>query len=356
MTYIDSRRKVLSHLDRLAAWQKGERAAPVTVEWDLSNRCPLGCMDCHFAHTHSRGPWTVKERLLPMAFDPCGDLADVDVVKRVLGEMAEAGVLSVVWSGGGEPTSHPQWLDIMRYAARLGFQQGMYTSGGLLKPAQAKELAELATWVVVSLDCKDAETYAKEKGVPAWRFDAACAGLVELAKEQDATIGASFLLHGENWQDAPEMLMFARTLGAHYTTFRPAIRTSPATPAVCEDNRSWITEALPMLRDLAKRRQGVELDADRFAEYRDWHGRSYKMCYGVRMTANITPDSRMWLCPQRRGVTCLGDLREESFAEVWRRHPGQWTDFSSCRVMCRLHLMNQTLDEVFSSREHGAFM
>ena len=42
MTYINPKAKVLSHLDRLAGWQQGDKPAPVTLEWDLSNRCPYG--------------------------------------------------------------------------------------------------------------------------------------------------------------------------------------------------------------------------------------------------------------------------------------------------------------------------
>ena len=80
MSYIDPRVKVLAHCDRLGEWQAGLKPAPVTVEWYLSNRCVLGCQDCHFAHTHSRGPWVARSRALPMAFAGTGDLADVALV------------------------------------------------------------------------------------------------------------------------------------------------------------------------------------------------------------------------------------------------------------------------------------
>lgn len=84
MTYIAPRAKVLKHLDRLARWQRGERPAPVTLEWDLSNRCPYGCQGCHFAYTHTKGPLTRLPRALPMLHDQGGDLADPALVMRVL--------------------------------------------------------------------------------------------------------------------------------------------------------------------------------------------------------------------------------------------------------------------------------
>ena len=357
MSYIDSRLKVFRHMDRMTAWKRGEKPAPVTVEWDLSNRCALGCMDCHFAHTHTRGPWVSKKRALPTAYDSGGDLADPQLVHRGLTEMAQAGVKGIVWSGGGEPTTHPQLFSIIEHASSLGLQQGMYTFGGLLTGESAKTLASRLTWAVVSLDTVDAQTYSREKGVSPSRFVAACDGVRSMSAGGRTVIGVSFLLHAGNWRLVFDMLSLARGLGASYATFRPAIRTSPADPATCVDDRSWITAAMPTLELLAKDLH-VEIDLGRFKQYRDWTGRSYHTCYGIRFTATVTPDGRVWVCPQRRGLSesCVGDLRIESFKELWARHVGQWTDFSGCRVMCRLHLMNETLAQVFDEQQHEAFL
>lgn len=353
--FINPRAKVLAHVDRLVSWQRGRKVAPVTVEWDLSNRCVLGCEHCHFAHTHTRGPWVVKDRRLPMAFDPCGDLADPIVVRRALREMAHAGVKAIVWSGGGEPTTHPQWLEIVEYAKSLGLQQGMYTLGGLLTPETAARLAAAASWVVVSLDCADAQSYATEKGVPGGRFIAACDGIRELSK--GTTVGVSFLLHGGNWRRWSEMLGLSRALGSTYTTFRPAIQFQRDAPATCTGDRGWVTEALPWLEAL-ERTPDVEVEAARFVAYRDWAGRDYDACKGIQLTTVVTPDGRVWLCPQRRGFTdsVIGDLSTESFAALWARHPGAWSDFRECRVMCRLHAVNEQIAAIQTPRVHEAFV
>ncbi len=354
MTYVAAS-KAFAHMDRLAAWQRGERAAPVTVEWDLSNRCPLGCFACHFAHTHTHGPWTTRERSLPMAFENTGDLADIELVARGVREMEAHGVQAVVWSGGGEPTAHPQWMTAMRHAAAAGLQQGMYTAGMLLSAETARELSEYATWVVVSLDAPDRETYRVEKQTDA--FDAACAGVRHLAAEGGAVVGVSFLLHHANWSHADDMLALARRLGADYTTFRPVIITDPAAPSMPFEDRGWITDAMPTLLALA-REPDVECAPDRFGMYRDWTGRSYRTCHGIKLNTTVTPDGRVWVCMQRRGVAGseVGDLRVESFSELWSRHVGAWTDFTHCRAMCRLHLVNEALADVFEPHAHEAFI
>jgi MoaA/NifB/PqqE/SkfB family radical SAM enzyme len=292
-----------------------------------------------------------------MAFETgIGDMANPAMVKRALRQASQAGVQGIVWAGGGEPTTHPQWLDIVEHAASCGLQQGMYTLGGLLQRDTAHTLAHHATWVVVSMDCADAVTYHMEKGVPLDRFQAACDGVRWLAETGETTVGVSFLMHAGNWHRADDMLALARSLGASYTTFRPTIAEG-SDQSVATSDRTWIDAALPTLERLAEE-PDVECDPSRYVEYRDWSGRDYSTCYGIRLNATITPDGRVWVCPQRRGIAGseLGDLRQESFADIWARHPGQWTDLSDCRVMCRLHLVNRQLSSVFAPQVHEAFV
>jgi MoaA/NifB/PqqE/SkfB family radical SAM enzyme len=349
--------KVFAHLDTLHAWQRGERPAPVTLEWDLSNRCTLGCELCHFAHTHVRGPWTHQPRTLPGGFESTGDLADPALVKQALFDVAAVGVQAVVWAGGGEPTTHPYWESLLATGAAVGLQQGMYTLGGLLTRQSAAVLAQHASWVVVSLDAADADTYAAEKGVGPDRFEAACQGVRWLAEAGTTTVGVSFLIHAGNWTWIPLMYALAQDLGATYTTFRPRIDCAPDDSLALTIDRAWIGSALGLLEEAATC-PNVECNVARFLAYRDWNGRSYAICHGIKLSATITPDGRVWVCPQRRGFkdSCLGNLRTESFETLWARHPGQWTDFANCRVMCRLYRINEQLAPVFAEYQHPAFV
>lgn len=349
--------KMYAHLDRIVAWRHGEKPAPVTIEWDLSARCNLGCQGCHMAYTHVRGPLAGTHDGPPGVM-PIGDLADTGVVIRALREVAHLGVQGVVWSGGGEPTLHPQFETIISEAARLGLQQGMYTHGGQLSEGRAAFIRKHFAWVVVSLDRASAETYRAYKGGGPHGFERACQGIKNLADAAgDCVIGVSFLLDAETWRDIWRDLKLADSLGATYTTFRPMILFDQASPSEPVGDRAWVNEALPSLLDVA-RTPGVVCDVDRFLEYRDWHGRSYSACLGIRYNATITPDGRVWVCPNRRGFpgSCLGDLRTEPFADIWARHPGQWTDFRDCRVMCRLHLMNERLSALEAPMKHTAFV
>lgn len=353
MSYITPS-KVFSHLGRLANWQRGGVSAPVMVEVDLSNVCSLGCQSCHFAYTHVAGPR--KGSAAPDGFDGTGRFADLEVFSRAFVEMAQVGVKGLVFSGGGEPTLHPQFDAFAQAAAATGLELGMYTLGGHLPEARATLVRELFTWVVISLDAVDATTYAAEKRVPQSRFVEALKGATSLASGR-AVVGISFLLHAGNWRQLPEMRRLGQRLGAHYVTFRPTIETDPSHLAQIAGDRTWVTAALPLLREYAAY-DDVEADPERFIEYRDWQRHSYDTCYGIRFVTQLTPDGRLWVCPNRRGLpgSELGDLTTQSFAEIWDRHPGQWTDFTDCRAMCRLNQVNKTLATVYAPRAHEAFV
>lgn len=353
--FIDPRGKAFAHLDRLSSWQAGRKPAPVTVEWDLTNVCSLACQSCHMAHTHVAGPWAGKATR-GASYGDTGRMAAVSTVERGLGEMAAAGVQAIVWSGGGEPTLHPAFASIVQCAASFGLEQGLYTLGGHVTDGLARTVGPLLSWVVVSLDAPDAETYAAEKGVSVQRFEDACAGVVRLTGECPV-VGVSFLLHAGNWHRTGAMLALARGLGATYATFRPTVTVSQTQPGALVGDRAWVTAALPTLEALATE-VDVEIDVRRFLQFRDWAGHGYDTCYGVRLLTQVTPDGRVWICPNRRGIAGseLGNLTDDSFPSIWAKHPGQWTDFRDCRAMCRLHLVNTTLATVYRPRQYEAFV
>lgn len=153
MSYIDPAGKVFQHLDRLQALKKGRPLAPINIEIDLSNRCSLGCEWCHFAYTHTRGPLKGK-RAKPAGAVLGGDLMETALATRIIEEFVRAGVKSVTWTGGGEPTLHPDFDRIVQFA-QPWIHQGIYTHGGHIDEKRAALMKRAMTFVYVSLDASN---------------------------------------------------------------------------------------------------------------------------------------------------------------------------------------------------------
>lgn len=354
-SFIAPAAKLFQHLPTLDAIKRGERPAPVNVEIDLSNRCSLGCSWCHFAYTHTRGPLAGKVDR-PEGAISGGDLMDAGLGNYILEQLADAGVKSVVWTGGGEPTLHPKFDFFVTHALDYGLEQGMYTHGGHIDAKRADLLKEVFTWVFISLDECTPESYAHSKGVN--RFDKAIEGIRNLvAAEGNAAIGVGFLLHKDNWRDTHKMVKLGKELGVTYVQFRPTILYAQNAPGEPAEKTNWVSNAIAHL-GAYEGDPFVIADSARFKMYRDWNGHGYQTCYWSALQTVISPNGMVWRCTNKREhpSALLGDLSKESFADVWQRSGGPCSVDGECRVLCRGHIANIPLQTIMAESVHANFI
>jgi len=355
ITYIDPRPKALWHLDKLLQLRNtGKTDAPVNVEFDLSNRCDRGCEWCHFAYTHTRGPLTGKQSG-PEERIAGGDLMDTALAYSIISQLAMIGVQSVTFTGGGEPTLHPHFDSIALYAKNAGLQVGLYTHGGHIDEKRAELLKQICTWVYVSLDECTPEDYQQSKKNTG--FEKVKAGIRRLVQaEGGATVGVGFLIHSLNYRKARDMIALGKSLQSDYVHFRPTVHYRNDAPGQLDEDTGWLKQARESLR-VHENIPGVYLDIDRFDMYRNWNGHGYQTCYWAAMQTAITPNGKVWRCVNKREhkAALLGDLAIESFYSIWQRASSCAVD-SQCRVMCRGHIANQTINAVLSEPAHSAFI
>lgn len=345
--YINSRSKLLQHIDRVAALKTGHKPPPVNIEIDLSNRCSLGCEWCHFAHTHTRGPHAHARTV------ETGDLMDTALAFEIVDQLIDYGVRSIVWSGGGEPTLHS---DFNRIVNAYHLPMGLYTNGCHIDEQRAHILKQRLSWVYVSLDAVTGGDYAQCKGVTPEHFDRALAGVSALVNASGkATIGVGFLLNANNWPQAEGMAELGHELGADYVQFRPTIRYKSEAPNEIDGGIGWIPGAISLLETMD--RNGVEIDLSRFDMLHEWTGHGYSQCWWSGLQTVITPNGKVWACLNKRGMDGaeLGDLNDESFETIWERAPIQVVN-DHCRVMCRGHIPNMELKGMFEHKPHGEFI
>lgn len=349
--FIDPRGKFFSHLDRLAQLQAGMRPPPVNVEVDLSNRCNIGCDGCHFSHLHTRG-YYVGDSI--DGYEYTGDLMNDSLALHLPTRLAAWGVRGITWTGGGEPAMHPRLADVLTVAGPV-IDQGLYTNGTLLHGALPEIIRETCTWVYVSLDHATRDDYHAGKKVDA--FEQVCDGVRRLvAASGRATVGLGFLLHEKNWGDCWKMLVLSRKLGVDYVQFRPRVVVDPQQPGKVAEDAGWASACIGLLQTLQEE-SDVIVDEMRFDMYAAWKEHGYSSCWWCSLQTIITPDGRMWTCVNRRGqpAALLGDLSKNEPMEVWEHAAPELVE-DGCRVMCRGHLSNLVLNDVFADKSHVNFI
>lgn len=126
-------------------------SAPLTVTWEVTNRCNLRCDHC----LSDSGPDA----------DTQGEL-DLTEAKAVVDTLAEAKVFQIHF-GGGEPFSYPGFFDLLRHAQSRGFCcLSISTNGTLLDERRIAELDAMGgIYLQISLDGADAATCDAGKSV-----------------------------------------------------------------------------------------------------------------------------------------------------------------------------------------------
>lgn len=132
-TFTSNTTKLLKHLDKLKLLQEGTPPSPVMAHISLINACNLTCSFCCFANRD------LSEKL------------SLEKVKQALDSFKKIGVTGVEFTGGGEPTIHPNFEEIVEYAHSLGFKLGLCTNGKILGTRIKKDTVKLFSWIRLGL-------------------------------------------------------------------------------------------------------------------------------------------------------------------------------------------------------------
>jgi radical SAM protein with 4Fe4S-binding SPASM domain len=101
---------------------------PLSAMVELTHRCHLACVHCYLDDNHD---WAAKSRELGS-----------DEVMDIVTQLRAAGCMFLTFSGG-ETFLRPDLLQLLRHARGLGLAVTLFTTGTLLREEQLPELAKL---------------------------------------------------------------------------------------------------------------------------------------------------------------------------------------------------------------------
>ncbi len=135
-----------------AAEAKGETPpvapaiAPISINLDLTTACNFRCDHCI--------DWDILNT---------PNKHDVEVLRNSLREMRDRGLRSVILIGGGEPTLHPKFSEMVRYMkTELDLQIAVVTNGtGNNKIMEIADCLDERDWVRLSLDSGTNDTFVR---------------------------------------------------------------------------------------------------------------------------------------------------------------------------------------------------
>ncbi|MCK9496000.1 MAG: radical SAM protein [Dehalococcoidia bacterium] len=156
---------------------------PVVV-WNTTRRCNLHCAHCYTDSADREYP---------------GELSTAEGLAMIEG-LAEAHV-PVLLLSGGEPLRHPALLDFARHARHCGMRVVISTNGTLITDETAEALADIGvSYVGISVDGRP-EVHDRFRGSRG-AFDASMRG-IEACRQAGLKVGLRVTLTRSNMDDLP---------------------------------------------------------------------------------------------------------------------------------------------------------
>jgi len=310
---------------------------PISVVWSLSYRCNLHCLHCY-----------------QNASQPSADELPLDQQLNIIDQMGQAGVSTVVLSGG-EPLTNPNLDALIERIRKNKMSISIDSNGVLIDKAVAETLKEAGvTSIELSLDGVDEESHDHFRGLGG-AFKRTLEAVEECSRAGIFTTVATTATK-LNQSKSMELISLARSRGADRVVFFDLIPAGRGKEVRdLHLSRHELTELMSLVRDessperevftelpqfviysansdgkSASDQSGVALSVDRFtiSSFFDCAGRGniYRKlapylggCPAGRLYCNIQPNGDMTPCMFMPHYPVAGNLKEQSFADVWEK-------------------------------------
>jgi radical SAM protein with 4Fe4S-binding SPASM domain len=297
---------------RISANDITEAPVPHVVAWNLTARCNLQCDHCYIA----AGPWMPTDQ----------DLSTAEV-KRITDEILDINPGPMFVLTGGEPLLRKDLEEIADYGASRGATVVVGTNGTGLTENRIRSLKDAGvTGVAVSVDSLLPERHNTFRhGESALQLTLAAIERLKLAR-MDFIVQTT--VTRENRQEVMELARWSAEHGAvsfNLYFLVPTGRGEALSTLSPDENESVLEELVGLEAEL--RGQMLVRSKCQPALMRLIHQQAQDsplMNYSTRCPCGIhycriTPDGKLTPCPYLPEVA--GDLRTQSFAEVWNDSP-----------------------------------
>lgn len=350
--------KFLHHPDRIEQLRDGKQIVPVSVHWDLCSWCPQACSFCAY-----RMPGYTTSQLFS-EFDEHGQrrMVTLEKAREILDDFSSMGVRGVEFTGGGEPTAHPNFFHIASCAFEKGLDVALVTNGVLLTDDSAELLAARGTWVRFSIDAATESTYTHMRCVPPIQWERAITNLRNLCSRKAASlvVGVGFVVNRENWREIVAAAELAKDCGADNIRISAVFQQAGAN--YFDEFRQPASELCHTARELASESFRVfDLFSDRIADLEQGPP-DYQRCIYQEFVTYIGGDLSVYRCCNLafsdRGK--IGSLSHQSFRTLWesesKRRAFYGFDAHGC-PRCMFNKKNRAMSyAVVSDPQHVNFV
>lgn len=290
----------------------------------------------------------------------------VEEYKRSLESMKGKGCRSIMFAGEGEPLLHPEINKFVRVTHENGIDVSFTTNAVKLGASFVENSLKYTSWIKVSFNGGDQETYAKIHRTKERDFDIVSENIRTAVSYRNkhklsCAIGLQCLLLPDNADSIESLCKHAKKLGVDYVVIKPYSQHEFSETRIYKDvdYAEYI--------DLGERLKAYNDDSFevvfRINTIKNW----LKQNEGRYCKCLATPSTWAYWMADGSVYTCsayllderfkIGNITEKDFDGIWtsdkRIENSNFVlnelNISECRVNCRMNEVNLYLDSIHNS-------
>lgn len=344
--------KVGWYRDRVEAWKRGEKVAPITVDMSLTRRCQASCSWC-FAQTQSSES-EINEITKKQFFDFCEDAAEI-------------GVKGISLISDGESTLVDWYADAVEHAHSCGLAVGAGSNGIRLTRDVLEMVLPKLTYLRFNFSAGTRKRYAEIMGLKQHYFDVVVQNIrdgMEIIRRDGlpCSLNLQIVLHP---RDGDQILPFARLsteLRPVYSIIKHCSDSDDGAIGVDYSKYAGLADDLREAERIG-REAGVRI-AVKWDKIQTGWNRAYDRCYGPNFIMQISGNGTVAPCGmkfnEKHKALHLGSIARQRFKEIWESD--RWTEVMSyiggehfdprcrCGSLCLQHETNNWLFEHVNGR------
>ena len=341
--------KIAWHQDRIEAWERGERIAPITIDMALTRACNFGCHYC-YAMLQENDRSVINQEIIYDFLDDC----------------AEIGVKGISLVSDGESTISPVFVDTVIRGSECGLSMATGTNGFVLTRRRLEEVLPHLTYLRINISAGERARYAQIMGVKERWFDRVCQNIrdmVEIKRRDnlDVTIGLQMVLMPEYADQILPLAKLGKELRPDYLVIKHCSDDEDGTLGVDYEGYDRLFDTL---------REAEALSDDEYQVVVKWSKieakgtRSYQRCYGAPFMLQLSGSGLVAPCGmlfnERYKKFHTGNICEKRFKDIWASDrywevmnylaSPKFNAQKMCGSLCLQHKVNENLDEYQKGR------
>ena len=267
---------------------------PLSVHWDLTYRCDHKCVHC-YRTDRKREELSLEEAI------------------NLLDSLAEAGTISLLLSGG-DLFLRPDAIDILREARLRNFDVRINTHGNFIDEELADEIAAIGlSRVSISVYSANAEAHEAVTLIKGSHKKSLDAARFLVARGVPVNFKTPLTVHNRSCYDSVGPL--AKEIGATAETDAHITPDDESDFGLCSIGVHSSERTLALVRDILSKGH------DHLPHWYEVSGAptTARTCAAGTALGYISPDGLVYPCLSWRDP--IGDLREQSFLDIWRNSP-----------------------------------